>query len=138
MKQFFILDGEYFETILPMSEPDEGWGDDRVSVPQRPASHWNWDGTQWVEGEDPQQTPQFNPLRRWQFHAMLGILGKSQAVADAMDAKTDPTEREIAKAKLAHTDRFDRDDPLFDALKGPVGLTDAEIDAAWMIAKDLK
>lgn len=78
-----------------------------------------------------------NPLKRWQFHAMLELLGRAQAVQDAIDAIENPTHRAVAKAKLAHTDNFDRDDPLFDQLKDGVGLTDAEIDAAWMTAKDL-
>lgn len=77
------------------------------------------------------------PLKRWQFHAMLEILGKAQAVQDAIDAIADTKHRAVAKAKLAHTDTFDRDDPLFAQLKDAVGLSDAEIDAAWMAAKDL-
>ena len=68
---------------------------------------------------------------------MLEILEKKQAVLDAMDAITDLNARAVAKAKLAHTDRFDRDDPLFSQLQVAVGLTDAEIDVAWMVAKDL-
>lgn len=112
-----------------------------VPTPDFPLWRWVCDAVaQTVTDRGPETNNEIalrSPLKRWQFHAMLGLLGKSRDVEDAMDAMTDGNARAVAKAKLAHTDSFDRDDPLFDLLKSDVGLSDAEIDDAWVIAKDL-
>jgi hypothetical protein len=92
----------------------------------------------------PQSTaPQDYPLNKVQFHAMVGILGKKAAIETAIAGIADDTHRAIAEAKYIHSDRFDRDDALFDALAPAVWpeLTEAErtatIDAAWMHAKEI-
>jgi hypothetical protein len=84
----------------------------------------------------PSTDPNDYPLEPYQFFAMLEILDKEAAVEAAIDAIEDATQRAVARAKWKHTLRFDRNDPLFAQLAPVVGLTDAEIDAAWMQAKD--
>lgn len=77
------------------------------------------------------------PLQPYQFHAMLEIGGIAEAVDLAIEAMADPAQKAVAKARMKHSIKFDRDDALF-ALLGPaVGLTSEEIDALWMQAKDL-
>ncbi len=81
--------------------------------------------------------PNDYPLRPDQFFAMLAIAGLTDAVTAAVAAIPDARQRAIAGAKLNHTDAFHRDNPLFETLKAGVGVTDAQIDAMWMQAKDL-
>jgi hypothetical protein len=81
--------------------------------------------------------PKDYPLRPDQFFAMLDIAGLTASVTAAVDAIADPKTRAIAKAKINHTSSFHRDNPLFETLKSGVGVTDAQIDAMWMQAKDI-
>jgi hypothetical protein len=74
------------------------------------------------------------PLNRIQFMAMVEILGKTAAIETAINGIADVQQRAVAKAKFYHSSRYDRADPLFDTLAPAVGLTDAEIDAAWLQA----
>lgn len=77
------------------------------------------------------------PLEPFQFFAMLEILGKTGAVNTAIDAITDATERAVARSKFQHMKVFRRDNSLFTTLAPAVGLTDAQIDIAWMQAKEI-
>ena len=85
----------------------------------------------------PSTNPNDYPLRPDQFFAMLDIAGLTNAVNTAIAAIPDATQRAIAKAKLNHTLIFERSNPLFNSLKGAVGMTDAQIDAMWMQAKGI-
>ncbi|PCJ96801.1 MAG: hypothetical protein COA52_00920 [Hyphomicrobiales bacterium] len=87
---------------------------------------------------EPSTDPVDYPLNAVQFFAMLEILGKTEAVDTAIDAIPDTTEKAVAKAKFKHSVEFNRDDPLFAALAPVVGLTAAEIDTAWMAAKEIR
>lgn len=78
------------------------------------------------------KTPAQYPLKRWQFQAMVEYLGKGAAIETAINAIPDAMQRAIAIARYKDSDVYERDDPLFDELAPVVGLTDAEIDAAWM------
>lgn len=82
-------------------------------------------------------SPMDYPLQPYQFFSMLDIAGLTPKVSAAIAAMPDPTQRIIASNKLAHTAVFTRDDPLFETLKSAVGVTDVQIDAMWMQAKDL-
>jgi hypothetical protein len=85
----------------------------------------------------PSTNPNDYPLRPDQFFAMLDIAGLTASVNAAIDAISDPTAKAIAKAKFNHTQVFNRSNPLFETLKAGVGVTDAQIDAMWMQAKDI-
>lgn len=79
------------------------------------------------------------PLESYQFETMLERLGKVQAVEDAINAIADPNEQSLARAKRRFPPggTYNRADPLFDQLLPGVGMTAEELDAAWMVAKDL-
>lgn len=85
------------------------------------------------------------PLQPLQFFAMLEIMGESMEpprnlkdeISAAIDTIPDTAARAVARAKYQHTTAFHRDNPLFAQLAPTLGLTDAEIDAAWMQAKDI-
>lgn len=85
----------------------------------------------------PKLTPDNFPLARWQFHAMLEVLGKTGDVASAIDGIPDAIDRAVARAKLNNADVFTRDDPLIAVLAPMIGLDDTTIDDAWMQAKDM-
>jgi len=72
------------------------------------------------------------PLKRWQFKAMVNVLGVGQAIEDAIATMPDPLARAVALARYRESDVYRRDDPLFDTLAPLVGLTGEQIDAAWM------
>lgn len=80
-----------------------------------------------------------SPLKTWRFHAMLDLLGKTNAVRDAVEAMEDPKAKAKARAKLANPEGgvFDRCDQLFKDLAPAVGLTDDQIDDAWVDAMEL-
>lgn len=80
----------------------------------------------------PPKGPLDYPLKRWQFRAMVDYLGKGPAIEAAISAITDPMTKAVALARYKDSDLYERADPLFDQLAPIVGLTDAEIDAAWM------
>lgn len=85
----------------------------------------------------PSTDPVDYPLEPFQFFAMLKKLGKTDVVNTAIASISDQDTRHVAEAKFQHMKEFERDDPLFTTLAPAVGLTDAEIDAAWMQAKDI-
>lgn len=71
------------------------------------------------------------PLKRWQFKAMVEVLGVAAAITAAINAMTDPMARAVTMARYLDSDIYRREDPLFDQLAPAVGLTPEEIDAAW-------
>lgn len=77
------------------------------------------------------------PLSRWQFHAMVDIIGKKDAIQAAIDSIDDPSSKSVALAKFNHSSQFRRDDKLVLELSAEVGMTPNELDASWMLAKDL-
>lgn len=76
--------------------------------------------------------PIYYPLKRWQFVAMVDLLGVAQAIEDAIATMPDPFERAVALARYHESDDYRREDPLFDKLAPKVGLTGEQIDTAWM------
>lgn len=80
----------------------------------------------------PPKGPIDYPLKRWQFRAMVDYLDKGTEIEAAINLMPDDLERAVAMARYKDSDIYERDDPLFDQLAPVVGLTDAEIDAAWM------
>lgn len=90
-----------------------------------------------AESAAAQTDPKNFPLQPYQFHAMLEIGGVAEAVDLAIVAIVDPAQKAVANARMKHSSQFDRDDPLFAALAPAVGLSEAQVDALWMQAKDL-
>lgn len=80
----------------------------------------------------PSDKPSDNPLKRWQFKAMVAYLGVADAIVSAINAMEDPLTRAVVMARYENSDIYNREDPLFDRLAPAVGLTPKKIDAAWM------
>ena len=131
MKYFITADGQYHVAI-------DGDLDDpsAVEVPERPSEAHVWQDDTWSSVQT-QEDPLDYPLLRWQFQAMIDLLGKRTAIEQAIAALPTVAEQAVATAKLTHSSRFRRDDPLVSGLSAAVGMTPAELDAAWLQAKDL-
>lgn len=121
-------DGKYLGGFAGAPVPD---GATEVAAPPENGRD-TWDGAKWISVRDPNDYP----LEPFQFYAMLEIIGKTGAVASAIASIPDATQRAVAQAKFQHMKEFERSDLLFTVLAPAVGLTDADIDAAWLLAKD--
>ncbi len=78
------------------------------------------------------------PLTPVQFRAMVELLGKGPEIEAAISGIEDAAIRAVARAKYEYSTEFERSDDLFELLAPQIGMTDADIDAAWMTAKELK
>lgn len=78
-------------------------------------------------------------LTNIQFHAMVDFLGLRAAIDQAIINTTSGMPRFIAQQRFERSEEYHRNDPLiaFIAADPTVALTSADIDAAWMQAKDL-
>ena len=86
----------------------------------------------------PSTDPNEYPLRNDQFRAALKLMGIALAdIENAIDTViTDPLENAQAHGKVRGSHTYNRDHPLFTTLAPHMGLSDAQIDIAWMQAKD--
>ncbi len=95
-----------------------------------------WDGNTWISHL---VDPVDYPLNKVQFKSALEELGLTVSQVKTAINGLDMTEKakRIAKFKVSDSDVYRRDNELFNVLKGGFNLTDAQIDAAWMEAKDI-
>jgi len=89
------------------------------------------------------ESPEDFPLSQMQFKAVLMSLGRTHgvtldAIENAIDEMVpDPDQADLAKARLHYSSSYNRSHPLFDLLKGRMGLTDEDIDRTWMLARTI-
>lgn len=89
------------------------------------------------EANDPAKSPIPKPdLLPYQFWAMVEISGKRNAL-ETFANSLPGNQKIIAKAKLDHTLSFRRDNPLVEAARQGIGLTEEELDALWLQAAAL-
>lgn len=133
--------GEYWQTTGNVAQRyRDQWPVDHVEIPVKPGADHDWDHSKkvWVENiPTPSSDPNDYPLERWQFQAMVDMLGKRSAIQQAINSLGTDMERNVANAKFNQANRFLRSDPLVTALATAVGMTSEELDASWMQAKDL-
>lgn len=88
----------------------------------------------------PSNDPVDYPLNPFQFFTFLERIGLSEAAVDAAidSIEPNPNKRIEHKRRFRHASSYHRDNPLLKSLIPAVGKTPAQIDAAWMQAKDLK
>lgn len=79
----------------------------------------------------------FPDLNKVQFAAVVEMAGLGAIIEAAIDAIEDPAERAVARAKYLYSTSYRRDSAILLMLQPAVGISDAELDALWMIAKDL-
>ncbi|MEI5680509.1 MULTISPECIES: hypothetical protein [unclassified Mesorhizobium] len=121
-------------------------GGETVTVPNFPGNRhrdmlaaWEAEGNtiEPYAPPSPSIDPNDYPLSPYQFRAMLKIAGIEGTIIEAIDGIADPAARAVAQAKLDFALSYQRADPLFAVIAPIVGMTDAEIDALWLQAKDL-
>lgn len=129
MEQHFIdVNGNYFVAINPIETPEGA-----LVVPPRPASHWNWDGKTWLEGQaDPIAVPAV--VSRFQAKAALAMAGKLQVAEEAV-AKSGNIVLQLA---WAEANEFRRDSPGINALAPMVGLDAAGLDDLFIAAAQIE
>lgn len=77
--------------------------------------------------------PALPDLLPFQFWAMVDISGKRPAL-EGFAASLPGNQKIVAQAKLQHTLSFRRDNPLVEAARQGIGLTNEELDALWVQA----
>lgn len=88
----------------------------------------------------PEPSPQDFPLNPAQFDAILALLEITvEQIDTAIDAAiSDSIDNAFAKAKVRKATAYRRDNDLFGLLAPLIGITDEQIDQAWMQAKDFR
>ena len=90
----------------------------------------------------PSTDPKDYILNRIQFDYMIEVLGLSAQINTALDAMPSSTPEEqktkiLARLLYEKGQEFHREHPFFTTLAAAIGLNNAQIDAAWMNAKDV-
>jgi hypothetical protein len=65
------------------------------------------------------------------------MTGKRAEIDLAIEAMEEPA-RSIAKAKIARSQSYDRDDPLFASLAAAIEMTETELDDLWLQALEIE
>lgn len=121
--------------IAPAADPPEG----KRRAGQRRVERVDGVPAFVYDHEDiPTPTPADYRLTRRQVRAamVLNAIPES-AVLSAIDGIADDTERGLARVDWQEAPYYQRSHPLFAQLAPALGLTDAQLDAMWMQAKDL-
>jgi hypothetical protein len=71
-----------------------------------------------------------------QFHTALRVNGLDATVKAAIGSISDPIAQASAEVRLEYASVYRRDEPLVASLAAAIGLTDAQVDAMWLAAKD--
>ena len=127
-----------------------GWPDAEWSIPGKISDDPDadeYDRLQWYgPGEKPERgeieaiiiVPKLPPLTARQLRLGLIAAGISlSSVEAAIAGIEDAPDREIAKVEWEYASQFERDHPLIGQVGTALGLTDEQIDAAWLPAGDL-
>lgn len=85
----------------------------------------------------PSTDPADYPLLPWQFKAMVMYLGKDADIRAAINTTADGLHRATAMSRYENASCYVYSDPLMQAMRAAVGLSEQELSDAWMQAKDL-
>lgn len=78
----------------------------------------------------PADKAQYREVAAWRFHAVLRIEGLADDLEAVLAALPEPA-HSVARARLEHSQTYNRLDPLVDQLGAAMGLSPAQIDALW-------
>jgi hypothetical protein len=87
---------------------------------------------------EPSTDPADYPLLPWQFKAMVDYLGKDDEIRGAIGTIQDPLQRATSMSRYLNASAYEYGDPLLQQMRAAVGMTEAELSDAWMLAKDLR
>jgi hypothetical protein len=86
----------------------------------------------------PSTDPADYPLAPWQFKAMVTYLGKDAEIRTAINAISDALQKAVALSRYENATSYNYSDPFLQSMRAAIGMSEADLSAAWMIAKDLK
>ena len=87
------------------------------------------------ETEDiPAADPADHPLNNWRFHWMIGKLGWDATIRAVIGSIQDEDARTITLARYEKSHEYNRNDAALNQIAALMGLSKAELDAAWMTA----
>lgn len=94
----------------------------------------------YVEPEPPAPStdPADYPLLPWQFKALIIYLDKDAEVRAFIGQIEHPLERAAALSRYENASMYEWADPLMQAARAGIGMSEEDLSAAWMLAKDLR
>lgn len=78
------------------------------------------------------------PLLPWQFKAMVAYLDKDSDIRTAINAISNPLQKAVALSRYENATSYNYGDTFLQNMRGAIGMSETDLSAAWMIAKDLK
>jgi hypothetical protein len=90
-----------------------------------------------VPPSPPSTNPADYPLAPWQFEAAVNALGKDAEIIAVIEQIPDVWERSKAMARYKKATSYNYGDPFLQSMREAIGMSEADLSAAWMIAKDL-
>ncbi len=87
---------------------------------------------------EPSTDPVDYPLLPWQFKAMVMFLDVDADIRAAIMQIPDAMQRAATMSRYENSTEYRYEDPLVEPLRSAVGMPEAELIDAWMIAKDLR
>jgi hypothetical protein len=85
----------------------------------------------------PSTNPADYPLLPWQFKAMVTYLGKDSEIRTAINAISDALQKAVALSRYENATSYNYADPFLQSMRVAIGMSEEDLLAAWMLAKDL-
>jgi hypothetical protein len=85
----------------------------------------------------PSTDPSDYPLLPWQFKAMVTYLDKDAQIRAAINAMPDALQKAVALSRYENATRYNYGDPFLQSMRVAIGMSEADLSAAWMLAKNL-
>jgi hypothetical protein len=87
---------------------------------------------------EPSTNPNDYPLNPAQFKALVGYLNKDAAIRAAIAHIPDPMQKAWSLSRYENSVTYRHNDPFLQSMREAVEMSEEDLAAAWMIAKDLK
>lgn len=85
----------------------------------------------------PSTDPADYPLNPAQFKALVAYLGKDAEIRTAIGQISDPMQQAWALSRYENATAYLYDDTMLQQIRADIGMSEADLSAAWMQAKDL-
>jgi 5'-deoxynucleotidase YfbR-like HD superfamily hydrolase len=85
----------------------------------------------------PSTNPDDYPLTPAQFKALVSYLDKDAAIRAAIAQTADALQRAWLLSRYENAESYNHGDPFLQSMRAAIGISEADLSAAWMLAKDL-
>lgn len=125
------LQDSYIEELIENNNPKaESW----VVAPEKPAENYSWQNGEWVQDQiDIPQTVSARQVRIWLIQHGISL----SLVENAIDNIQDPVLKEITKVEWEYAPYIERNHPMLVPLAQALGLTQEQLDQAFVEAQDI-